>query len=82
MAQHQINSLSADQIVARNRAVGGSVATSGSIYTTPANYASLTAIDARLTAINATIYSQAQLDKMTSNDKIYALRLNDDLATL
>jgi len=32
---------------------------------------------ARLTAINATTYSAAELDKMTVNDMIYALRVND-----
>lgn len=35
-------------------------------------------LDERLNAISGTTYSQAQLDKMTVNDKIYALRLNDD----
>ena len=31
----------------------------------------------RLTAISATTYSSAELDKMTMNDLIYALRIND-----
>lgn len=35
-------------------------------------------LDARLNTINGTLYSQANLDKMTQNDKVYALRVNDD----
>lgn len=31
----------------------------------------------RLTEINATTYSAAELDKMTRNDMVYAIRLND-----
>lgn len=45
-----------------------------------ANYADATTIDARLTAISATSYSAARLRQMNINDKVYALRLNDDLA--
>lgn len=45
---------------------------------TPANYASGSAIDARLTAISATSYSASRLRTMTLNDKVYALRLADD----
>lgn len=35
-------------------------------------------LDNRLNDINNTLYSQANLDKMTQNDKVYALRVNDD----
>jgi hypothetical protein len=31
----------------------------------------------RLTAISATTYSAAELDKMTYNDMVYAIRVND-----
>lgn len=82
MAQHQIGSLDSDAVVAKNRATAGSVATNTPVFTTPANYTSIAAIDARLIAINAAYYTQAQLDKMTANDKIYAIRLNDDAATI
>lgn len=68
--------------VDKTRATAGSVADSSSAVATPANYASETAINARLTAINATLYSAANLDKMTFNDKVYALRLADDSGTL
>lgn len=46
----------------------------------PTNYADMTAIDARLFAISATSYSASRLNIMNLNDKIYALRLADDLA--
>lgn len=39
-------------------------------------------LDERLNAINSTLYSQANLDKMTQNDKVYALRVNDDPGSL
>lgn len=47
---------------------------------TPANYASVSTLRTRLAAISATAYSAANLDAMTVNDMIYALRLNDDAA--
>lgn len=47
---------------------------------TPANYLTHEALDARLTAISATSYSAKRLRQMTQNDKIYAIRLNDDAA--
>jgi hypothetical protein len=47
---------------------------------TPANYASVQTLRTRLAAISATAYSAANLDVMTVNDMIYALRLADDAA--
>ena len=49
---------------------------------TPANYASESAMDTRLAAISATAYSASNLSLMTQNDKVFALRINDDLAGL
>ena len=40
-------------------------------------FGSIDAMRARLTAISATTYSSAELDKMTLNDMIYAIRVND-----
>lgn len=40
-----------------------------------ANMTSVSALKARLTAINATSYSAARLATMTENDMLYALRL-------
>ncbi len=50
--------------------------------TTPANYASESALDARLTAISGTLFTAAYLAKLTMNDKIYELRYRDDLTTI
>lgn len=77
MGQHTQHNLIG--VVDKGRAVSGSAAVAGSgNITTTANYADHAALDARLTAISATTYTQAQLDKMTLNDKRYAVRLADD----
>lgn len=47
-----------------------------------ANLASLAAMHARLTAIDGTLYSAANLAKMTYNDKMYAIRLHDESWTI
>jgi hypothetical protein len=47
---------------------------------TPLNYSTHATLDARLTAISATSYSAKRLRMMTQNDKVYAVRLNDDAA--
>jgi hypothetical protein len=44
------------------------------------NYADEAALDARLTAISGTTYTTAVLRQMTQNDKIFAVRSNDDAA--
>lgn len=36
----------------------------------------------RLTALNATTYSSAELDKMTENDMLYAVRINESPASI
>jgi hypothetical protein len=46
--------------------------------TTPANLLSESALDARLSTISSTTYTAARLLLMTKNDKIYAVRLNDE----
>lgn len=38
----------------------------------------ITALKARLTAINAAIYTAAYLNTMNTNDMVYAIRMNDD----
>lgn len=42
------------------------------------SYADNGTLDAQLNAFNSTLYSQANLDKMTQNDKVYALRVIQD----
>lgn len=51
--------------------------TDASSQTTPANYVSNASLDARLLAIGG-VYTQAYIDSMTQNDKIFAVRSNDD----
>jgi hypothetical protein len=76
--QHQVLALVPVRFAGRNRPISSSNAG----VATPANYASISAIDARLNAISATSYSAARLASMTLNDKVYALRLNDDPGTI
>lgn len=45
---------------------------------TVANYSDILSIDTRLIAINAGVYTQARLNTMTLNDKLYAIMINDD----
>ncbi len=49
---------------------------------TPLNYTSVSAMRTRLAAISGTTYSSANLDIMTTNDMVYALRVNDDSGTI
>lgn len=42
----------------------------------------IAALRARLTEINATTYSSTELDKMTENDMVYAIRVNDELESI
>lgn len=68
--------------VDRTRSTAGSAADQTSAVGTPANYASESALDARLTAISATTYTAERLRNMTMNDKVYAVRVNDDANTI
>lgn len=81
MAQHQLSPEVPMNFIDKTKATSKSVASSGASVATPANYASQTAIDARLTAISA-LYTAARLNSMTLNDKVYAIRLADDAGTL
>lgn len=77
MADSQIGSVDLG-LTFRNETQG----TSAALLTTPANYLSVTALKARLTAISGTSYTAARLNTMTINDMIYAVRLNDDAASI
>lgn len=46
------------------------------------NAKDIAAMRARLTAISAATYPAATLDKMTWNDMLYAIRINDEAAGL
>lgn len=82
MAQHQISDIESNGFVSKSRATAASVAKSNGNVATPANYDNVAAMDARLAAISATTYSQSRLDTMTINDKVYALRVQDDAGTI
>jgi hypothetical protein len=49
---------------------------------TPGNYSSISTLRTRLAAINPTYYTAAELDRMTVNDMVYALRVNDDATSI
>lgn len=59
----------------------GSVASATDGLATEANYASEATLDARLLAMGG-MYTQAVIDRMTQNDKVYAVRLNDDASSV
>jgi hypothetical protein len=50
--------------------------------TTPLNYTSVSALRARLTALDAFTYSAANLDILSVNDMVYAVRSIDDRTTI
>lgn len=77
MAAHvQIPPILATRFVDKRRSLTADDSTDDNIGT-PANYASIAALETRLLAVG---YSQSQLNSMTVNDKQYALRLADDSA--
>jgi hypothetical protein len=49
---------------------------------TPNNFVDIAKMRTRLTAISATAYSATNLDKMTENDMIWALRQADEAASI
>lgn len=77
MAQHNLKNSPVKVGISKAHVSAASAAVSSDDLTTPANYQSVTDIDTRLLAIGG-IYTQAYLDSITMNDKIYALKLNDD----
>lgn len=77
MADAQIGSIDT-AFTYRNETQG----TSAALLATPANYVSVTAMKARLTAISSTSYTTARLNSMSINDMMYAIRLNDDAGTI
>ena len=46
------------------------------------NMDTVTTMDTRLIAIDATFYTQTRLDTMTYNDKVFAIRTNDNPLTI
>ncbi len=79
MAQNQLRSMNSVKFASRLRTTGP---TANDSVGTPANYSDMAALDARLQAISGTTYTNAMLEIMSLNDKIYALRLNDDASSI
>lgn len=49
---------------------------------TPLNYVDVGKMRTRLAAISGTTYTTAVLNQMTTNDMVFAIRTNDDAASL
>jgi len=79
MAQHQISPDLKFTPVVKTRATSKSAAVSTHGFATPANYASMSALDTRLLALG---YTQANIDRMNANDKQFAVRAADDAGTI
>lgn len=79
--QHQIRPAIRLQFVAKERCNttngAGSIGMADDSLVTEASWTDITSIDARLTALDGTAYSAANLLSMTQNDKVYALRVAD-----
>lgn len=78
MAQHDTEGVLG--IVDKRRAVRAGSGSNN--ITNDANFADINAMRTRLTAISATAYSSANLDKMTRNDMVYALRAADEAGSI
>lgn len=77
MAQHYVHSSPVKVGISKAHVTAGSTPVSTTDLATPANYQSPGSLDTRLLAIGG-IYTQVYLDSLTLNDKVYALKLNDD----
>lgn len=81
MAQNQ--TMNDEGFVDKRLAATPGGVTAGNLWagTFTTNTKDITAMRARLTAISAS-YTTAQLDKMTYNDMLYAIRLSDEAASI
>lgn len=79
MAQHQVDPSVDLGFTDKQRAVAGSAAVTDESVASVALYASNDDLDAEVIAEYG--YTQAEVDKMTQNDKIYAVRLANDSDT-
>ena len=80
MANHDVSPNINQGVVDRRRAVPGANAAGN--FSADTDFNSIATMRARLTAINAGNYTAAKLDAMTKNDMAYAIRLNDELASI
>ena len=80
MANKMVGALDGLGFVNKKR-TGSSVTSEDDLVTAPANYASITDMRAALAAADAALYTSSMLDKMTTNDMVYALRMLVDGGT-
>lgn len=81
MAQIQFGDILEVNFTNSLRAVDGNGG-SGDQLTDPADYSNISALDAALKSFDAFTYSDAQLQLMCVNDKIFALRSIQDNTTI
>lgn len=78
MAQNDIEGILGLQDIRRGTKAGSDTLSLG----TPANYADINHLKARLTAANGAYFTAARLNQMTKNDMVFALRAIDDAASI
>jgi len=76
------NLVGSPEIIFADKRRTQSTGNGASSLTTPQNYDSITNMRTRLAAINGAYFTAAMLDTMTVNDMAYAMRLNDDAASV
>jgi hypothetical protein len=76
MANKMVGAL--DALCVPNKQRTGKVHTGSSHVSTPANYASVADLRSALQTFNASYYTNALLDKLTTNDMVYAARIHLD----
>jgi len=80
MANHMLGS--SPEIIWADKRRTQSTGNGATSQATPQNYDSVTNLRTRLAAINGAYFTPAMLDTMTVNDMAYAMRLNDDAASV
>lgn len=81
MAQHQPGYNDHLSFTNRQKAVPGPISTNPGI-TDEAAYQSNSALDLELGTLAPTVYAASTLNRMTSNDKAYAVRVLQDPTTI
>lgn len=82
MSQTMVSGFVDPGFVNRQRAKANSNIGSGNDLNDSEVYTSIANLDTRLAAIDGTYYTQARLDQMSVNDKVYAVRVSDDPTTI
>lgn len=80
MANKQIGSLDGLGFVNKQR-TGNNVSAGGSLVADVRSYATVTDLRNALQTFNATYYTSALLDRLTTNDMVYAVRVQIDGGT-